>query len=230
MSTGLVTSASTYKTFGTGTSVQPTSVPLQLADGTGVILRPVACDDREYFRMGFHLMSLESRYRRFFSYSPGLSDAQLRYFTEVDQINHVAWVAMAAGSDPTAGLGVARFVRMPEQPAIAEFSFTVIDAMQRKGLGRILLAMLHLLAAERGVGILRAVCLLENESVVSWLRRLGAEYRGCSEGTIELDLHTEKGPDCPTPCGSTAARFASALDFLGRALAGAREKLRSPGA
>jgi len=147
--------------------IQDASVPLQLADGTGVILRPVASSDREYFRMGFRSMSPESRYRRFFSCLPGLSDAQLRYLTEVDQINHVAWVAVAAEPTPTAGLGVARFVRMPEQPAIAEFSLAVIDPMQRKGLGRAFLTMLCLSAAERGVGILRAVCLAENETLVS---------------------------------------------------------------
>ncbi len=130
--------------------------------------------------MGFRSMSPGSRYHRFFAYVPGLSDAQLRYFTEVDQVNHVAWVAMAAGQALDGGLGVARFVRIREQPEIADFSFAVIDAMQRKGLGRALLAMLHLLAAERGVKALSATCLPENERVVSWLFRLGAEYRGYS--------------------------------------------------
>ena len=210
--------------------IQDASVPFQLADGTDVILRPVAGSDREYFRMGLRSLSPESRYHRFFSCPPGLSNAQLRYLTEVDQLNHVAWVALTAKPTPATGLGVARFVRMPDQPAIAEFSFAVIDAMQRNGLGRALLAMLHLLAAERGVGILRATCLPENESVVSWLSRLGAEYRGYSEGTIDLDLHVGKSPDLCAPRGSAAERFASALDYLGRALAGAREKSRSPGA
>lgn len=200
------------------------SVPFRLADGTGVILRPVSPSDREHIRMGFRSMSPASRYRRFFSHIPGLSDAQLRYFTEVDQIDHVAWVAVAGASAP-AGVGVARFVRMPDQPAIAEFSFTVIDAMQRKGLGRALLAMLYLSAAERGVRILRAVCLPENQSVVSWLCRLGAEERGCSEETVELDLRVEETSDFPATRGSTADGFARSLDYLGRALAEARAKL-----
>jgi len=152
----------------------------------------------------------------------------LRYLTEVDQINHVAWVAVAAEKTPVAALGVARFVRMPEQPAIAEFSFAVIDAMQRKGLGRALLAMLHLLAAERGVGSLRAVCLLENQKVVGWLSRLGAESRGYCEGAIELDLHVHNTPALPIPSGSTAERFISTLNYLRRALAGAHEKVSTP--
>ena len=208
--------------------IQDASVPFQLADGTAVILRPVACSDREYFRVGFRSMSPGSRYYRFFAYVPGLSDTQLQYFTEVDQINHVAWVAMAAERTLDAGLGVARFVRIREQPEIAEFSFAVIDSMQRQGLGRALLAVLHLLAAESGVKVLRATCLPENERVVTWLCRLGAEYRGYSEGTFELDLHVGKGPDSSAPCGSASHRFANVLDYLGRALAEARENLRSP--
>ena len=86
MNATLIDSASRYKTLGTGTPIQNTLVPLQLTDGTSVILRPVACSDREYFRMGFRSMSLESRYRRFFACSPGLSDAQLRYLTEVGKV------------------------------------------------------------------------------------------------------------------------------------------------
>jgi len=228
MSTPPVSAAGNYKKLKTGTPAQGLSVPLQLADGTRVILRPIARSDREYLRTGLRLMSRESRYHRFFACSPGLSMAQLRYLTEVDQINHVAWVAVAAEPTPVAGLGVARFVRIPEQPAIAEFSFAVIDAMQRKGLGCFLLAVLHLLAAERGVRILRATCLPENERVVRWLCRLGAQYRGYCEGTIELDLRVERTPDRSAPCSSAAERFASALDGLGWALAGARKKPRSP--
>jgi len=230
MSTAPVRPTSKCNALGKGPPIQDASVPFQLADGTDVILRPVARRDREYFRVGLRSLSPESRYHRFFSCLPGLSRAQLRYLTEVDQLNHVAWVALTAEPTRATGLGVARFVRMPDQPAIAEFSFAVIDSMQRKGLGRALLAMLHLSAAERGVGILRATCLPENESVVSWLSRLGAEYRGYSEGTIDLDLRVGKSPGLSAPCGSSGQRFASALDYLGRALAGAREKLPSPGA
>jgi GNAT superfamily N-acetyltransferase len=205
-------------------------VPLQLTDGTRVILRPVAGSDRDYFRMGFRSMSRESRYRRFFVPKPDLSEPELHYFTEVDQINHVAWVAIATEPPRAMALGVARFVRMPEQPTFAAFSLAVIDAMQRKGLGRALLAMLHLLAAERGVRILKAICLLENQSVVGWLRRLGAEARGYSAGTIEMDLHVEKSPFLSPPCGTAAERFASSLFDLSHALAEARAKSCSRGA
>ena len=228
MSSTPISPTGNCKTPRTGTPVQGLSVPLQLTDGTRVILRPIARSDGEYIRTGLRSMSPQSRYHRFFACAPGLSNAQLRYLTEVDQANHVAWVAMTAEPTAIAGLGVARFVRMPDQPAIAEWSFVVIDAMQRKGLGRLLLALLHILAAEQGVEILRATCLPENDAVVSWLCRLGAEYRGYCEGSIDLDLHVKRDPGVAAPHSVTAKRFAGALDYVGRALAGAREGLLAP--
>jgi len=89
--------------------------------------------------------------------------------------------------------------------------------------------MLCLSAAERRVGILRAVCLAGNETLVSWFWRLGAESRDYCEGTIELDLHVERSLGLSSSRGSAAERFTNVLDYLGRMLAGAREKLRSPG-
>ena len=169
-------------------------------------------------------MTIGSRYHRFFTYAPALSNAQLQYFTDVDQINHVAWAAVAADPASATGFGVSRFIRSSAQPEVGEFAVTVIDAMQRKGLGRALLAMLHLLAVERGIQILRAVCLSENRRMVSWLCRLGAESKGCSEGTIELDLPVRKSPDNSAPSGSAAERFARTLNDLGHTLAEAREK------
>ena len=125
-------SNSKQQTSGIEMPLQHRSVLSRLTDGTSVILRPIVGSDREYFRKGFHALSAESRYHRFFSYSPGLSDAELRYFTEVDQINHVAWVAVATEPSPTPGLAVARFIRIPEQPSVAEFALAVIDAMQER--------------------------------------------------------------------------------------------------
>lgn len=57
-----------------------------------------------------------------------LSEKQLRYFTEVDQQNHVAWIALYPAAAGLHGLGVARFVRYRDQPMIAELAFAVIDA------------------------------------------------------------------------------------------------------
>jgi len=175
---------------------------IQLKDGTAVLLRPVLPEDRQRLENGLLRMSAESRYQRFFSPIRGLSDKQLRYFTEVDQKNHVAWIALDPSASGLPGIGIARFVRYRDQPMMAEVAFTVIDAFQARGLGSLLLATLYLVAQTRGIETFRAVVLVANGTVADWLRRLGASGKLSSGGVVELDLpiHRDlaKLPQSPT--------------------------------
>ena len=68
---------------------------LVLRDGSRVLLRPVEPTDKALLVEGFARLSPESRYRRFLVAVPELSDAQLRYFTEVDHHDHEALAALA---------------------------------------------------------------------------------------------------------------------------------------
>ena len=165
----------------------PKSLQFTLQDGTQVLLRPVIPDDRERIQNGMAALSSETRYFRFFTSAGRLSEQQLRYFSEVDQSNHVAWIALDSSDPKHPGLGVARFARIEEEPKMAEMGFVVIDACQRKGLGTILLAVLYLMAEARAVQVLRAIVLSENTRVSNWLRSLGAKGY-CERGEYRLDL------------------------------------------
>ena len=66
-----------------------------LTDGTPVRLRPLGPADRERLRAGFERLSPESRYRRFLSPTPRLTERMLTYLTDTDGWNHVAIVAEA---------------------------------------------------------------------------------------------------------------------------------------
>jgi len=133
------------------------------------------------------MLSPEARYLRFFSPISRLSEEELRFFTEVDQVNHVAWGVMNPDDPDFPGLGVARFVRIKETPGIAEAAITVIDSYQRKGLGSILICLLYILGADLGVKTLRGTILPENRFLIDWLHGLGAttEYH---EGAILVDM------------------------------------------
>ena len=135
---------------------------MQLEDGTPVLLRPVTPEDRERLVVGMAQLSADSRYFRFFTPSPRLTEEQIRYFTEVDQENHVAWIAVNPVLPGQPGLGIGRFVRRDDRPSVAEFALTVIDAAQRKGLGSALLAVLYVLAQERDVRTFQGIVLPEN--------------------------------------------------------------------
>src|SRR5688500_15949518 len=105
---------------------------IRLRDGSQVAVRPIEADDKARLKAGFERLSMESRYRRFFSPLPRLSASQLRYLTEVDHHDHEALVATDAGGDIIA---VARYVRSQEEPQVAEVAVTVVDDLQGRGLG-----------------------------------------------------------------------------------------------
>lgn len=124
-----------------------------LRDGTPIVLRLVRPDDKDLLREGFDRLSDESRYARFLSSKSTLTPDELRYLTELDQEDHFALGAIRAPVDgePPVGLGVARFIRMPESSTIAEAAIAVADDAQGKGLGRLLFLRLCAAAAERGI-------------------------------------------------------------------------------
>ena len=81
-------------------------------------IRPVRPTDEQLLRDGFARLSAESRYRRFLVPMPRLSAPLVRYLTEVDHHDHEALVAI----DPDTGrmVGVARYVRYPDDPTDAD--------------------------------------------------------------------------------------------------------------
>ena len=98
----------------------------EMADGLRVGLRPIHPDDREALAEGFWNLSEDSRYHRFLSPTATLSDRYAAYLTELDQINHFAWgIGIRAGDGTIRGIGVARYVRDPENPTTAEIAVAI---------------------------------------------------------------------------------------------------------
>jgi RimJ/RimL family protein N-acetyltransferase len=149
---------------------------LVLRDGTEITLRPLRSTDRETFAAGFQRLSEVSRYRRFLSPMPRLTDRLLSFLTEVDQIDHVAWVAVVHEAGRPVGAAVARFVRLAD-PALAEPAVTVIDDYQGQGLGGLLFDALVLDALDHGISRFEGVVLAENAPSRAMLARRGARFR-----------------------------------------------------
>jgi GNAT superfamily N-acetyltransferase len=160
-----------------------------LANGTHVVLRHVRPSDAPELRRGFEQLAPESRYRRFFGLTH-LSDATLKYLTEVDCRDHVALVATTESPDlkRDIGLGVARFVRLPGEPSVAEAAITVVDDAQRRGLGRLLATSLAEAARERGVHHFRAEVVADNGPMRAILDEIGAAARGTHAGVVTYDI------------------------------------------
>ncbi|MFN2464750.1 MAG: N-acetyltransferase family protein [Candidatus Dormibacteria bacterium] len=158
-----------------------------LRDGTHVGFRPIRPGDKRWLRQGMREMSPESRYRRFFSAVEELSEDQLRYFTEVDQESHVAWVATLPDEGGKA-VGVSRFVCLPADPEGAEAAVTVIDTYQHRGIGRALLLVITREAIARGVKRFVMFVLGENEGMLSLLHEVGAVHDGMHDGVHEFHV------------------------------------------
>ncbi len=169
---------------------KPTAFELPLKDSTPALFRPARSNDLERIKQGFELMSPESRYLRFFAPVQRLPEDSLRQLQTIDQRSHVAWGAIDLSAPQVPGIGLARFQQL-EQSGIAEMSFVVIDAYQRRGVWTVLLGILYLEAAVRGICTLRANILPENRVPISKPRELGALVSD-KGGTYQVDLIVQK--------------------------------------
>lgn len=127
-------------------------------------IRMIQADDKSKMALAFRGLSTQSRYRRCFSLKKELTPQELDFLCEVDTVNHLALVAVSLdehGREHQA-IGGVRFIRLAEDAEVAEVAFLVVDAWQRKGIGRLLLERLVAAAAERGIRKLRCYLLAEN--------------------------------------------------------------------
>lgn len=181
-----------------------------------VHLRLIGPEDKALLRDGFARLSPESRYRRFFAAKRELSPEELRYFTEFDGMSHLAIGAIHVRSDRSEeGLGVARFVRLPNEPTVAEAAVVVVDDYQNRGLGHLLLIRLVAAARERGIERFRATTLVENPAARALMTDLGAEPQTSNDDeTLSVDVALPEASP-----GASEMPQASALYRLFRAVA-----------
>ena len=166
----------------------PVEMESRLVDGTRVLFRPIRADDKERLQKGLQRLSPEARYMRFFRHVDRFTDEELRYLTEIDMVDHVAWVAALPDEPGAPGVGVARWIRMEADAAVAEGAVTVIDDYQGKGIGSTLLYLAARSALERGVRAFRVYTLGDNHRVMEILDSLGALPGGWDGGVLELTV------------------------------------------
>ena len=172
---------------GRGSEGEP-PIETTLRDGTAVVVRMVEASDKEALAEGVARLSTRSRYLRFHTGVETLSEEQLRYLTDVDQQDHVAWVALTREGDDEVGIGVGRFVRLGDEPDVAEAAITVLDEYQGRGLGTLLLGVLAAAARRRGVRTFRAYVLGENVAMLKLFDALGADRTLEEPGVYRVDL------------------------------------------
>jgi GNAT superfamily N-acetyltransferase len=161
---------------------------LRLGDGTDVALRPFQPGDGGLLVAGFARLSPQSRYRRFLSPIPQLTDSMLAFLTSVDGFNHRAWGAVVQEPAGPVGAGVVRWVRTRADPVVADLAVTVIDDYQGRGLGGLLLDVAVLDALAHGVERFEGLVLGENLSSRRMLGRGGATFHPDGGGILTFNL------------------------------------------
>ncbi len=149
-----------------------------------ITIRELTTDDAPRIEDLFHRMSDRSRYLRFASPTPRLTERLRRHLTGMDGRGHIALGAFA-GDDL---IGTARYIRLADDSA-AEFAIAVADSHHRRGIGRRLLRALLHTAARQGLQRLTFIALPRNHALLALATSLGARYRiaaGLAEGHIPV--------------------------------------------
>ena len=171
----------------------------EVTDGVDITVRPVRPGDADALRAAFERLSPESRRSRFHAPKRRLTDAEVRYLTDVDHRDHEALVALA-GDDADAIVGVARYVRLADEPSAAEAAIVVGDEWQGRGIATTLLEALRERARSEGIDTFVADVLAENERRIEALfEHIGEQRAGDGREPLRLrfalDQPRDRAPD-----------------------------------
>lgn len=163
--------------------------PVQLSDGTPAQTRLIRPDDGKALTRGLARLSATGHAYRFLHYRSRFTAAELDYLTHCDFVDHIALILAIrdANGREVDQVGVARSIRTPEDPELAEVAIVVVDEYQHLGGGLALLRHLSRLAWATGIRRWQAFSLADNLAAPRLFARIGTEIsrRSPGHGTAE---------------------------------------------
>lgn len=163
----------------------PIAAAASLRDGARISLHTVSPDDRACIARGFDRLSAASRQSRFLSPMHRLDGPMLDYLTAIDGNRHLAVAASDDGDEP---VGLARCVRLEEEPEVAEIAVTVLDDWQRRGVAPVLVIQLARWADAVAIRKFRALFSYDNRAVARLLGSVGVTLVPDGSGMLRADI------------------------------------------
>ncbi len=158
-----------------------------LGDGDTAVIRPIMPADRVALAEFHRRQSDESKYRRYFSAKPTLSETELTHFTEVDLVDRVALVMERHGEF----IAWASYERWPNR-ADAEAAFMVDDHQHGLGIATLLLEHLAAIARTNGISRFTAEVLADNRPMMVVFTRAGWPLqRHFDSGVIDVEFNLD---------------------------------------
>lgn len=155
-----------------------------LGDGTSALIRPITPADAGALA-DFHVrQSAESRYLRYFSPKPELTQTELERFTTVDFVDRAAFVVEERGEF----VAWASYERWNNRDD-AEVAFMVDDAHHGKGIATLLLEHLAAVARSNGIERFTAQTLGDNRGMLTVFAKAGwPVHRRFDSGVVDVDF------------------------------------------
>ena len=167
------------------------AVEEMLKNGRQVLIRAIRPDDKVALLSGFANLSGHSRQMRFFGFKNDISDKELQYYTEVDEIHHVALVVIVKDNGNERIIGGGRYMEydVPGQQGQAEVAFAVVDEFQGLGLASLLFKYLVRIGRQNGMKTFKAEVLTENRAMLKVFEHSGlAMQRSVDSGVVDVTL------------------------------------------
>jgi ribosomal protein S18 acetylase RimI-like enzyme len=160
-------------------------IETSLKDGSPIIIRMIRPEDKQELKAGFEKLSPHSNYCRFLTPMGTLSKSNLKYLTEVDNKNHLALCVHDLNLN---GIGIARYIRIKDEPEAAEIAITILDKYQNHGLGTKLLHLLIESAIDNGIRKFIGFVLEENGAMLKVLEKFGAKIQRDQENILRVEM------------------------------------------
>jgi GNAT superfamily N-acetyltransferase len=190
-----------------------------LRNGSRVRLRAVRPTDKERLQHGLQQLSADALMARFFTVKRHFTRKELEYLTVFDGVDHYAIGAVLLNKDGSEGqgMGVGRFVRLPDDATCAEPAVVVLDEWQNQGLGRILFDRLVAAARERGIRHFHTEFLCGNQGIQRLLEGICPELVVWRRGAILVadvplpEVDEPRGAENSRRAFSTLLRLAAGM-------------------